>query len=89
VQSKGEDFKMGGGSSTGLTPQGIIAAGVAYNPKYGKMAADSIAKELEERKLIPPAATTEEIASDGVQAAPATPTDEITSSEHKGAGIRE
>ena len=46
---------MGGGSNPWLTPQGMVAAGVAHNPDYGKMAADSIAKEVEERGLVPKA----------------------------------
>jgi hypothetical protein len=32
----------------------MIAAASAQNPDYGKMAAESIAKELEERNLVPP-----------------------------------
>jgi hypothetical protein len=60
---QGEDIRMGGGGgiNSWLTPQGMIAAASVHNPDYGKMAADSIAKEVEERKLIPP--TTEKIAS--------------------------
>jgi hypothetical protein len=61
--------QMGGGSTSGLTPQGVIAAGIAHNPDYGKMAADSIAKEAAERGLLPKVAN-------GEQAAPATGTDE-------------
>jgi hypothetical protein len=80
---------MGGGSGYSLTPQGIIAAGVAYNPSYGKMAADSIAKEVEERKLIPVAASKEEIASGEEQILPATATDEATASADQGDAVRE
>jgi hypothetical protein len=57
----------GGGFNPWLTPQGMIAAGVAHNPDYGKVAADSIAKEVEERGLVPKA-------SNGEQVAPATGT---------------
>ena len=53
---------MGGGSNPWLTPQGMVAAGVAHNPDYGKMAADSIAKEVEERGLAPKAASAEPVA---------------------------
>jgi hypothetical protein len=60
---------MGGGSNPWLTPQGMVAAGVAHNPDYGKIAADSIAKEVEERGLIPKD-------PNGEQAAPATGTTE-------------
>jgi hypothetical protein len=76
---------MGGGSYYGLTPQGIVAAGVAYNPNYGKMAADNIAREVEERQLIVPAAGTEEIAGREVQASSVTRSDEITSGADHGA----
>jgi hypothetical protein len=64
---------MGGGSGPWLTPQGTIAAGVAHNPDYGKMAADSIAKEVEERGLVPKDA--------GSQVAPTAGTDESTPGE--------
>jgi hypothetical protein len=88
---EGEDIKMGGGGGSyyTLTPQGIVAAGIAHNPDYGKLAADSIAKEIEERKLIPAAATTEEIASGEEHVSPAAGTDEITAGAGRGAGIRE
>lgn len=52
----------GGGYYHWLTPQGMIAAGIAHNPDYGKMAADSIAKEVEERNLIPKSASGEQVA---------------------------
>jgi hypothetical protein len=91
MQSKGEDANMGGGGGSyhWLTPQGIVAAGVAYNPNYGKMAADSIAKEVEERKLIPAAAGTEEIATVAEQVSPAAAADESTASEDQGDAVRE
>ena len=63
---------MGGGSYFWLTPQGMIAAGVAHNPEYGKMAADSIAKEVKERNLIP--GTNTEQAATGTE--PVAETDE-------------
>jgi hypothetical protein len=62
---------MGGGSYFWLTPQGTLALGVAHNPEYGKMAADSIAKEVEERNLIPAAANPQDTATSAAQAAPA------------------
>jgi hypothetical protein len=64
---------MGGGYSW-LTPAGMIAAASAHNPDYGKMAAESIAKELEERKLVPPTA----------QASATIETDQATPGESKG-----
>jgi hypothetical protein len=76
---------MGGGSYYELTPEGIIAAGVAYNPHYGKMAADNIAKEVEERQLIAPAAETEDIAGLQELASPVTRANEITSGGDHGA----
>jgi hypothetical protein len=51
--NQGKDTK---GGYSWLTPAGMVAAGIAHNPDYGKMAAESIAKELEERKLVPPTA---------------------------------
>jgi hypothetical protein len=60
---------MGGGSYFWLTPQGTLALGVAHNPEYGRMAADSIAKGVEERNLIPAAANAQDTAA--AQAAPA------------------
>jgi hypothetical protein len=67
-----ETSTMGGGAYSGLTPQGMIAAGVAHNPEYGKMAADSIAKEVKERNLIP--GTNTEQAATGTE--PVAETDE-------------
>ena len=61
---------MGGGSASGLTPQGMIAAGIAHNPEYGKLAADSIAKEVAERNLVPKAAGAQD--ATGAQIAPTT-----------------
>jgi len=63
---------MGGGSASGLTPQGMIAAGIAHNPEYGKLAADSIAKEVAERNLVPKAAGAQDSATAAEQAAAAT-----------------
>jgi hypothetical protein len=71
-----EDTIVGGGSYFGLTPQGMIAAGVAHNPEYGKMAADSIAKEVKERNLVPATADAQDPAAGAEQAAAAT--DEVT-----------
>jgi hypothetical protein len=65
---------VGGGYNPWLTPQGMIAAGIAHNPDYGKMAADSIAKEVEERGLAAVTANAE--GESGEQAAPATGTSE-------------
>jgi hypothetical protein len=47
----------------------MVAAGVAHNPDYGKMAADSIAKEIKDRGLAPKDAS-------GEPPAPATGTTE-------------
>lgn len=77
---------MSGGSYVGVTPQGIVAAGVAYNPNYGKMAADSIAKEVEERRLVVAAAAAPEEIADGEQPAPATGADGIAPGEVRSAG---
>jgi hypothetical protein len=41
----------------------MMGAGSVLNSDYGKMAADSIAKEIEERKLVPPTAETQAAAS--------------------------
>jgi hypothetical protein len=71
--NQGKETKMGGGYSW-LTPTGIIAGASALNPDYGKMAAESIAKELEERKLVPPTA----------QAAATIETDQTTPGERTG-----
>jgi hypothetical protein len=54
----------------------MIAAGVAHNPDYGKMAADSIAKEVEERNLLPKSASTQ--AAGGAQVAPATASTDLS-----------
>jgi hypothetical protein len=70
---------MGGGYSW-LTPAGMVAAASAHNPDYGKMAAESIAKELEERKLVPP--STEKIATIEEPISPATGTDAATPGGH-------
>ena len=64
----------GGGPYDRLMVQGIIAAGRAHNPSYGKMAADSIAKEVEERKLIPATTSTEETVPGADHVSPATGT---------------
>jgi hypothetical protein len=69
-----EASTMGGGAYLWLTPQGMIAAGVAHNPEYGKMAADNIAKEVAERNLTP--GNAQDIATGAEQTAAAT--DEIT-----------
>ena len=82
---------MGGGGGTyfGFTPQGIIAAGCAQNPNYGKTIADSIAKEVEERKLDPPTTTTEVIASGKAQVSPTARPSEVTPANGQGgAGVR-
>jgi hypothetical protein len=50
---------MGGGGYNWLTPQGMIAAGIAHNPDYGKTAADSLAKEVAERNIVPTTASAE------------------------------
>jgi hypothetical protein len=61
---------MGGGGSYGLlAPGGIVAAGTVLNPNYGKMAADSIAKEIEERKIAP-ATITAQLTTPGEEPAP-------------------
>lgn len=79
---------MGGGSYYEPTPQGIIAAGVAYNPSYGKMAADDIAREVEERQLVAPAPGTEEIAGREEHASSSPSANEIPSGEDHGARKR-
>jgi hypothetical protein len=68
---------MGGGSYHWLTPQGMIAAGIAHNPDYGKMAADGVAKEVAERNLIPATASAPAAASAEQQVSPAAGTDEV------------
>jgi hypothetical protein len=85
---KPENIKMSGGSGYYYWKTAIISAGIADNPDYGKMAADSIAKEVEERKLVPPTTRTEAVASSEGQVSPATGTDKITPSEDEGAGVR-
>jgi hypothetical protein len=65
---------MGGGSYGLLGPGGIVAAGTVLNPNYGKLAADSIAKEIEERKIAPAAITAEAIAPGEEQATSTTGT---------------
>ena len=42
----------GGGGSPETTPQAVIALCSAYNPDYGKMAAEGIASEVKERGLL-------------------------------------
>jgi hypothetical protein len=70
---------MGGGSYSGLTPQGMIAAGIAHNPEYGKLAADSIAKEVAERNLVAKSAADD--AAPGEQAAPASAADGLAKTD--------
>lgn len=41
----------GGNANNRWLPDGIMAFGIARNPDYAKLAADSIAKEMEERGL--------------------------------------
>lgn len=41
----------GSGANNRWLPDGIMAFGIARNPDYAKLAADSIAKEMEERGL--------------------------------------
>jgi hypothetical protein len=67
---------------------GMMGAGSVLNSDYGKMAADSIAKEIEERKLVPPTAGTQVVASSADQVSPATETDKIAPGEDQGAGGR-
>jgi hypothetical protein len=68
----------GGGIYFEKTAQGIVAAGSVYNPNYGEMAADSIAKEIEERKLVPATARTQDAASGEDLVSPANGMDELT-----------
>jgi hypothetical protein len=68
----------GGGGFSWLTPAGMLAA---QNPDYGKMAAESIAKELEERNLVPP--TAEKVATIEEPISPATGTN-TASGGHEG-----
>jgi hypothetical protein len=79
---------MGGGTYYYKTAQGIVAAGTVFNPSYGQMAADSIAKEIEERKLVSPTASPQAIAPGQVQASPATTADAIAPSEDQAADTR-
>jgi hypothetical protein len=81
VHSREGEINMGGGTYYQMGAQGIVAAGTLYNPNYGKMAADSIAKELEERKLLSPT-TSVEPGQD--QAAPTTSADEIPPGKNQG-----
>jgi len=78
---------MGGGGYLDKTAQGIIAAGSVYNSNYGKMAADSIAKEIDERKLVAATAGTEAVASHAEPIAPATGADKITHRKDEGGGV--
>ena len=55
---------------------------------YGKMAADSIAKEIAERNLVPPPTATQAVASGEDQVSPVTGADKIASGEHQGPGGR-
>jgi hypothetical protein len=80
---------MGGGGYLDKTAQGIIAAGSVYNSSYGKMAADSIAKEIDERALVAATARTEVVASGADPVAPATGADKIKPSKDEGAGVPE
>jgi hypothetical protein len=68
-----EEAKMGGGPYRWMAPAGVVAAGSILNPNYGKMAAESIAKEVEERKIA--TQTAEAITSSEEQAKPATGTE--------------
>jgi hypothetical protein len=79
---------MGGGAYLDKTAQGIVAAGTVFNPSYGQMAADSIAKEIEERQLVSPTASPQAIASGQDQASPATTADVIAPSEVRSADTR-
>jgi hypothetical protein len=85
-QSKGRKIKMGGGSHWWMGAQGIVAAGTLYNPDYGKMAADSLAKELEERKLVPPTTSAQAAQPGQDQVPPSTTADEITPRKDEGPG---
>jgi hypothetical protein len=76
-----EGAKMGGGSYSGLTPQGMIAAGIAHNPEYGKLAADSIAKEVAERNLVGTTASADDAAPGAEQATPASATAELAKTD--------
>ena len=80
---------MGGGGYFDKTAQGIVAAGSIYNSSYGKMAADSIAKEIDERNLVAATARTEMVASGEDPVPPATGTDKITPGKDEGEGVRE
>jgi hypothetical protein len=55
----------------------MMGAGSVLGPDYGKMAADSIAKEIKERNLVPPTAGTQVDASSADQVPPAPGTDKI------------
>jgi hypothetical protein len=66
---------MGGGPYGWMAPAGIVATGSVLNPNYGKMAADSIAKEVEERKIAGATITAKAIAPGEEQATPATGTE--------------
>jgi hypothetical protein len=60
----------------------MLGAGSVLNSDYGKMAADGIAKEIEERNLVPPPTGTQAVASGEDQVPPATGADKIATKEH-------
>ena len=66
----------------------MMGAGSVLNSDYGKMAADSIAKEIEERKLVPPTTETQVVASGEDQISPATGPDKIAPGEDQDSGGR-
>jgi hypothetical protein len=72
---------MGGGGYA-YWKAGMMGVGGVLNSDYGKIAADSIAKEIEERNLIPPPTGTQAAASGEDQVSPAAGADKIATKEH-------
>ena len=79
---------MGGGGGYTYWKAGMMGAGGVLHSDYGKMAADSIAKEIAERNLVPPPTATQAVASGEDQVSPVTGADKIASGEHQGPGGR-
>jgi hypothetical protein len=66
----------------------MMGAGSVLGPDYGKMAADGIAKEIEERNLVLPTTAMQAVASSEDQISPATGTEKIAPGEDQGSGGR-
>jgi hypothetical protein len=66
----------------------MMGAGSVLNSDYGKIAADSIAKEIEERNLVASTTAAQAVASSADPISPATGTDKIAPGEDQTSGGR-